>query len=61
MLDPLFIFYISQVQTRKIIYLFLNQDICLGYSKEQSQQDGSFEHSQYMLKIKDKKILTILR
>ena len=27
-----------------IIFLFLNQNICCGYSKELSQRDGSFEH-----------------
>ena len=28
----------------KIIFLFLNQKICCGYSKEPSHGDGSFEH-----------------
>ena len=37
--------YISQAfQLKKIIFLFLYQNICCGYSKEPSQWDGSFEH-----------------
>ena len=35
--------------------------ICFGYSKEPSKLDDSFEHTKYMLKLMDKKILTILR
>ena len=31
--------------TKKLIFLFLNRNICCGYSKEPSQWDGSFEHS----------------
>ena len=50
-----------RVRKRKIIFLFLNQNICCGYSKEPSQRDGSFEHPIYMLKIVGKKIFTILR
>ena len=34
--------------------LFLNQSICCGYSKEQSQSDGSFEHPKQLLKLIDK-------
>ena len=45
----------------KIIFLFLNQNICCGYSKEPSQWDGSFEHPKHMLKFMGKKISTILR
>ena len=43
------------------MFLNLNQNICCGYSKEPSQWDGSFEHPKQMLKLMDKKILTILR
>ena len=42
-------------------FLFLNQNICCGYSKEPSQWDGSFEHPKYMLKLMGKKIITIVR
>ena len=44
-----------------MIFLFLNQNICCGYSKELSEWDGSFEHPKHMLKIMDKKTFTILR
>ena len=48
--------YISQPK-----HMFLNQNICCGYSKEPSQWDGSFEHPKHMVKIIGKKIFTILR
>ena len=48
-----------RVCNRKIIFLFLNQNICCGYSKEPSQWDGSFEHPKHMLKIMGKKIFTL--
>ena len=41
------------------IYLFLNQNICCGYSKEPSQGDGSFKHPKHMLKWIGKKIFPI--
>ena len=41
--------------------LFLNQNICSGYSKEPSHRDGSFEHRKHMFKLMDKKIIAILR
>ena len=44
-----------------MFFLFLNQNICCGYSKEPSQWDGSFKHPKHMLKIMGKKIFTILR
>ena len=44
-----------------LIFLFLHQNICCGYSKEPSQCDCSFEHPKRMLKLMGKKILTILR
>ena len=47
-----------RVHTRKIIFLFLNQNICFGCSKEPSRWDGSFEHPKHMLKIIGKKIFT---
>ena len=50
-----------RVRTRKIIFLFLKQNICCGYSTEPSQWDSSFEHPKHMLKILGKKIFTILR
>ena len=34
-----------------LIFLFLNQNICCGYSKEPSQLDVSFVHAKHMLKI----------
>ena len=47
---------------QKTILLFLNQNICCGYSKEEpSQWDGSFEHPKHLLKLMGKKIFTILR
>ena len=46
---------------QKVIFLFLNQNICCGYSKEPSQWDGSFEQPKHMLKLMGKKIFTILR
>ena len=36
--------------TFKLIFLFRNQDISCGYSKEPSQQDGSFEHPKRKLR-----------
>ena len=47
------------VQKKKL--LFLDQNICCGYSKEPSQRDGSFEHPNHMLKLMGKKIFRILR
>ena len=50
-----------RVLTWKLFFLFLNQNICCGYSKEPSRQDGSFEHTKHMIKLIDKKIIAILR
>ena len=50
-----------RVCDKYLIFLFLNQNICCGYSKEPSQWDGSFEHPKHMLKLVGKKIFTILR
>ena len=44
-----------------LIFLFLIQNICCGFSKEPSQWDGSFEHLKHMSKLIAKKIFTILR
>ena len=49
----------QRVRSKKIIFLFLNQNICCGYSKEPSRWDGSFEHQKHMLKLLGKKILQI--
>ena len=42
-------FLISQpkLRNRKIIFLFINQNICCGYSKEPPQWNGSFEHPKH--------------
>ena len=48
------------VRNRNLTFLFFNQNICCGYSKEPSQWDGSFEHSKLMLKNMGKIIFTIL-
>ena len=50
-----------RVRTKKIIFLFLNQKICCGYSNKTSQREGSLEHQKHMLKLMGKKIFTILR
>ena len=50
----------QQERVPKIVFLFLNQNICCGYSKEPSQRDGSFEHPKDMVKRIGKKIFTIV-
>ena len=40
---------VLRVCNENLIFLFLNQNICCGYSKEPSQWDGSFEHPKHML------------
>ena len=35
----------------QLFFIFLNQNICCGYSKEPSQGDGSFEHPKRMFKL----------
>ena len=51
-----------RVHAPKIIFLFLNQNICCWYSKETSQWDGFFEHPKHMFKLMGKNIIfTILR
>ena len=44
----------------QIIFLFLNQNICCGYSKEPSHGDGSFEHPELMFRLIGKKLINIL-
>ena len=44
-----------RVRNEKFLFLFLNQNICWGYSKEPSHWDGSFEHPKHMFKLMDKK------
>ena len=36
----------------EFIFLFLNQNMCCGCSKEPSQRDGSFENLKHMFKLK---------
>ena len=42
-----------RVRNEKLFFLFLNQNICFGCSKEPSQCRGSFEHPKHMFKLKD--------
>ena len=49
------------VCNENLIFLFLNQNICCGYSKEPSQWDSSFEHPKHMFKLMGMEIFTILR
>ena len=46
---------IKSAKSKKQIFLFLNQNICCGYSK-----DCSFEHAKQIIKLMDKKIFRIL-
>ena len=39
-----------RVCNEKLIFLFVNKNICCGYSKEPSQRDGSFEDPKHILK-----------
>ena len=48
------------VRNENLIFLFLNQNICCGYSKEPSQWDGPFEHPKHVLKLMGEKIFTLL-
>ena len=49
------------MRNEKLIFLFFNHNICCGYTEEPSLYDSSFEHLKHMLKLKGKKIFTILR
>ena len=42
-----------------LFFLFLNQSICRGYSKEPSQREDSFEHPKHMFKLMGKGINAI--
>ena len=44
----------------EFFFLFLNQNIYCGYSKELSQWGSSFEHPKHMLTIMGKRIFPIL-
>ena len=43
---------VSRVCNQKLFYVFLNLNICCGYSKEMTTWDGSIEHPKHMLKIR---------
>ena len=45
---------VDRVCNQNLIFLFLNQKICCGWSKELSQWDGSFEHIKHMFKFMGK-------
>ena len=47
-----------RVRNRKLFFLFLNQNICCGYSKEPSQRDGSFELPKHMFTLMGNKMIT---
>ena len=47
-----------RVQLKNIVFLFLNQNICCGCSKEPSRY-GSFDHPKHMFELMDKKIIAI--
>ena len=49
-----------RVRKGKLFFLFLNQNLCCGYSKEPSHREGSFEHPKHLFKLMDKKIIPIL-
>ena len=48
------------MHTGKLFFLFLNQNICCGYSKELSQWDSSFEHPKRTFKLMGLEINAIL-
>ena len=50
----------DKVRIRKSFFLFLNQNICCGYSKEPSHPDGSFESPKRRFQMMGKEINTIL-
>ena len=50
-----------RVRNKKLVFLFLNQNIGCGYSKEPPRKYGPFEHSKHMFKLMDKKIIAVLR
>ena len=48
-----------RVRNWKLFFIFLNQNICCGYSKEPSGWDSSYEHPIHMFKLIEKKIYVI--
>ena len=48
------------MRTGKLFLLFLNRNICCGYTKEPSQSDGSFEHPKHTFKLIGKEINAVL-
>ena len=44
----------------KLVFLFHNQNISFGYSKEPSHRDGSFEHPRNMFRLLDKTLIMLL-
>ena len=49
----------DRVRNEKLFFLFLNQNICCGYSKNRLTETGSFEHPKLIFKLTDKKIIAI--
>ena len=49
-----------RAHTGKLYFLFLNRNICCGYSKEPSKWDGSFGHPKHMFQLMGKEIDAIL-
>ena len=58
---PNSVHYLLYLWKKHLFFVFLEQNICCGNSKEPSQRDGSFEHPKYMFNLMCKKIITILR
>ena len=50
-----------KLSVQQFFFLFLNQNICCGYSKEPSQWEGSFEHQKHLFEMMGKKLCLILR
>ena len=49
-----------RLRYQKLSFLFLNENICCGYSKEWSQWNGSFDYPKHMLQMMSKKLFIIL-
>ena len=52
---------VKSAYQKKKNFLFLNRNICFGYSKEPSHGDGSFENPKHMIQLMGKTIFTTLR